>query len=164
MAAGGRVAATNAGPCCRIMASFRQGSFALSVVIAISLAALAPVRANAQTAIATIAAGDTPFAIAVNPVTNKIYVANRQGNSLTVIDGATRATVTVEVGIRPEGVAVNPVTNKVYVANVAPGTLSVIDGVTNAVTATLRMGSNSQTIAINTTTNKIYGQTILATA
>ena len=45
-----------------------------------------------------VAAGDFPDAVAVNPVTNKIYVANQSSNDVTVIDGATNATTTVTVG------------------------------------------------------------------
>ena len=37
-------------------------------------------------------AGLSLWAVAVNPVTNKIYVANRQQQHVTVIDGATNAT------------------------------------------------------------------------
>ena len=33
--------------------------------------------------------------MAVNPVTNKIYVANQDSNNVTVIDGATNSTTTV---------------------------------------------------------------------
>ena len=36
-----------------------------------------------------------PIAVAVNPVTNRIYVANNGSNDVTVIDGATNATTTV---------------------------------------------------------------------
>ena len=54
----------------------------------------------------------------MNPVTNKIYVANCGSDNVTVIDGATNVTTTVAVGHAvPLAVAVNPVTNKVYVAN-----------------------------------------------
>ncbi len=41
-----------------------------------------------------VATGSQPFAVAVNPVTNKIYVANRGQNTVTVIDGATNTTQT----------------------------------------------------------------------
>ncbi len=41
--------------------------------------------------------------MAVNPVTNKIYVANSSGNNVTVIDGATNSTTTVTaVGSGPK--------------------------------------------------------------
>ena len=35
------------------------------------------------------------MAVAVNPVTNKIYVANGSSDNVTVIDGATNATTMV---------------------------------------------------------------------
>ncbi len=55
--------------------------------------------------------------IAVNTVTNKIYVANGLSSDVTVIDGATNFTTTVSTGTGPGAVAVNPVTNQIYVAN-----------------------------------------------
>src|ERR1700688_3729 len=73
--------------------------------------------ARAQVVSATVPAGPNPVAIAVNPVTNKIYVAdcilsgdNQHGidGNVTVIDGATNATTTITVGVCPIGVAVNP--------------------------------------------------------
>ena len=57
---------------------------------------------GATNATTTVAAG-TPYAVAVNPVTNKIYVANTGGSNVTVIDGATNATTTVAVGTLPSG-------------------------------------------------------------
>ena len=39
-----------------------------------------------------------PVGVAVNPVTNKIYVANYTSNNVTVIDGATNSTTTVSAG------------------------------------------------------------------
>ena len=70
-----------------------------------------------QTVTATISAGTNPQAVAVNPITNKIYVANPYSANLTVIDGATNSTTTVTAGTSPLAVAVNPVTNKIYVAS-----------------------------------------------
>ena len=48
-----------------------------------------------------VAAGSYPYAVAVNPVTNKIYVANQGSNTVTVIDGASNTTTTVNVGTVP---------------------------------------------------------------
>ena len=48
-----------------------------------------------------MAAGDAPYAVAVNPVTNKIYVVNYTSNNVTVIDGATNDTTTVPPGPAP---------------------------------------------------------------
>ena len=38
---------------------------------------------------ATVTVGDHAFAVAVNPVTETIYVANRNDNTISVIDGRT---------------------------------------------------------------------------
>src|SRR5664279_5203230 len=43
----------------------------------------------AQQVIATVPAGYEPGAVQVNPVTNKIYVANFGDSTVSVIDGAT---------------------------------------------------------------------------
>ena len=57
-------------------------------------------------------------ALAVNPQTNRIYVAD-YGDNIFVIDGATNQ----QLGIIPEGIynqyaiAVNPTTNLVYIAD-----------------------------------------------
>ena len=81
-----------------------------------------------------------PCAVAVNTVTNKIYVANYGSANVTVLDGATNSTTTVGMGSDPIAVAVNPVTNKIYVANCGSscggnGNVTVIDGATNSTTS-----------------------------
>ncbi len=124
---------------------------------AAAVAVFACVLAQAQTVSQDIATGRQPMAVAVNEVTNKAFVLNHGSNSVTVIDGNTRAVIaTVKTGAGPEGLAVNPVTSKVYVANPGDGSVTVIDGATNTVAATVRAGSYPQAIAVNPATNKIY--------
>src|SRR2546423_14504712 len=72
---------------------------------------------KADTSIGNVAAGTQPNAVAVNPVTNKIYVANYLSNNVTVIDGSNNSTSTIAAGTKPYAVGINPVTNKIYVAN-----------------------------------------------
>jgi YVTN family beta-propeller protein len=103
----------------------------------------------------TLNASSGPFSVAINPVTNKVYVANLTSNNVTVIDGATNSTATVTAGTNPNSVAVNPVTNKVYVANNASNNVTVIDGATNS-TTTVSAGSGPDTVVLNPVTNKIY--------
>jgi hypothetical protein len=70
-----------------------------------------------------------PYAVAVNPITNKIYVASFSdavGSSstiLTVIDGATNVWSGLTIHEAPEllGLAVNFSANKIYVANPGDG-------------------------------------------
>jgi len=138
-----------------------------------------PASAWAQAVVATVPVGTNPSAIAVNPVTNKIYVANcippsggiggrGTPGTVTVIDGETNTTTTVPAGICPIAVAVNPVTNKIYIANFGHrsitcgscfdfGSVTVIDGATNAgVTITDPNAKFPQAVAVNSATNKIY--------
>ncbi len=92
-------------------------------------------------------------------MTNKIYVANFNAATVTVIDGATNSTTTVATGFGPAYIAVNPVTNKIYVTNegngVTPSTVTVIDGATNAAT-NVTAGLAPFAVAVNTVTNQIY--------
>ena len=99
--------------------------------------------------------GSQPFAVAVNPATNKIYVVNNGQNTVTVIDGATNTTRTVTVGRTPVAIAVNPVTNEVYVANSGDGTVTVINEAQGSV-RNISVGLNPQAIIVNPVTNKIY--------
>jgi YVTN family beta-propeller protein len=97
-------------------------------------------------------------AIAVNPVTNTIYVndylALYPDGGVKVIDGATNGTSVDIRGADAEAIAVNTVANKVYVACVH-GPVYVIDGATNYST-TLSAGLSLGGVAVNTVTNKAY--------
>jgi YVTN family beta-propeller protein len=111
------------------------------------------------------ALGSDPTGIAVNPVTNTIYVTNFLDASLSIINGATDAVTNTltTVGDDPYAVVVNPVTNKVYVADWVTGdgqNLYVVDGVTNQVTSPLTVGDDVSALAINTKTNTIYAATM----
>lgn len=96
-----------------------------------------------------------PLAVAFNDVTNKIYVANGSGNTISVIDGTTfKVTDTITVQEDPTAIAVNTTTNMIYVSNQEAASISVIDGTTNEITTTLP-GFASQ-IAVNPVTNRVY--------
>jgi DNA-binding beta-propeller fold protein YncE len=109
-----------------------------------------------------------PRALAVNEVTNKVYVANFWSGNVTVIDGATNSTTTVTDpnanGLAVFALAVNQVTNKIYVLNnntdrvgSSPGSVTVIDGATNSTTTVTDPNAISPVdVAVNPVTNKIY--------
>jgi len=133
--------------------------------IAVTFLLVWPAAASAQTVVATIPVGAAaPHALAVNPVSNKIYVASctihagltsliAQG-VLMEIDGGTNAASTVSSGCAV-AVAVNPVTNKIYAArsNIS-NVLFVLDGASNSTTTLSGAGGNA--VAVNPVTNKIY--------
>jgi YVTN family beta-propeller protein len=104
----------------------------------------------------TIPTAGYVFDVALNPVTNKVYVANGYIGKVTVIDGSTYSVRTISVGRFPTSIAVNPITNKIYVAdgNLCGG-VAVIDGSTEEVTI-VKAGTVVAAIALNAATNEIY--------
>jgi YVTN family beta-propeller protein len=108
--------------------------------------------------------GKEPSDLAVNEVLNRLYVANRGSNTVSVIDyyitneGKFNNTniTTIKVQEYPSGIAINPMTNKIYVANYYSNTISVIDGASNGVIDTISVGTNPSSIAVNSATNMLY--------
>ncbi len=107
----------------------------------------------------SIPTGSVPTALAINPATNKIYVVNTQGDTLTVVDGGNLAApgTRVIVGTLPVDAAVNPVTNKIYVANSDSKSVSVIDGANLAAApVNVTVDTTPVAIAVNRITNTVY--------
>lgn len=105
----------------------------------------------------TIPVGRLPFAVAVNPQTNTIYVANFDGGNVAVISGQTNTVVTtVSVPLNPDAIGINPQTNTIYVTNAGNNTVSVINGQTNTVVTTVPVGALPSGVAVNPQTNTIY--------
>ncbi len=110
-----------------------------------------------NTVTTTIAVGDFPDAVAVNPAGTRVYVTNRGDNTVSVVNTTTNTTVaTVTVGLDPRGVVVNPAGTRVYVANNSGNTVSVIDTGSNTVVATVPVGSFPWGIAINAAGTRVY--------
>src|SRR5256885_54844 len=103
----------------------------------------------------SVRVGAGPVAIAVNTATNRIYVANSDGGSVSVMDGKNKSVLaTVSVGPRPYVVAGNPATNRIYVSNTFSNLITVIDGATNS-TTTVNAGS-ADAIAVDSKLDKVY--------
>jgi YVTN family beta-propeller protein len=94
------------------LTAWRPGLLVVAGVTLLMPTVGAAVPARADTVTATVQAGLFPDEVGVDPVTNKIYVANSE-SFVTVIDGTTNASTPASA---PNGVAVavNPVTNKIY--------------------------------------------------
>ena len=104
-----------------------------------------------------VTVGTLPYAVAVNPNTNMVYVANSGSNTVSVINGTTNTVVqNVTVGISPYGIAVNPNITMIYVANYDSNTVSVIDGTTNSVVQTVPVGISPVGVDVNPKTNMVY--------
>ena len=138
----------------------RSALAAFLALIALSLAA----TANAQIPPETILAGQSPNAVAVNSVTNKIYIANSGSNDVTVVDGATNTVSTINDthATSPVAIAVNSLTNMVYVANSGSNNVSVFSGATGSTpaayvtTITNGNGLGPSAIAVDANLNQVY--------
>ncbi len=111
----------------------------------------------AETVVATVPTGMEPNAIAIDSVTNKIYVTNFGSRSVTIINGSTNTTSTVMVGNGPDLIAVNPVTNKIYVGqDSADYFVTLIDGVTDTTIAVVTGYNYPSSMVLNPMTNMLY--------
>ncbi|HXX98515.1 MAG TPA: YncE family protein, partial [Candidatus Bathyarchaeia archaeon] len=72
--------------------------------------------------------GELPAYIVVTPLHNKIYVANRDSNTVSVINGNTDTEIEQTVGTRPIYIMFVG-QNKIYVANYGSNTVSVINAI-----------------------------------
>ncbi|MBI3604658.1 MAG: Ig-like domain repeat protein [Nitrospirae bacterium] len=119
-----------------------------------------PPKLNGPPLTHTLSVGTGPVAMALNPLTHRLYVANQGSNDVTVIDSYTNMIVvpSIPVGQGPAAIVVNPQTNMIYVANMnwPTNSVTVIDGATNQVSATVSVGRWPVALAINSETNQIY--------
>ena len=118
---------------------------------------LAVIEGATKALVARVPIGIDPWGAAVNPKTNRIYVANSHSNDVTVIDGATNEVIaTIPVGMEPVAVAVDAATNRIYVANAKSDNVSVIDGESNQVLRIIPLAIIPQGVAANPQTGHVY--------
>jgi DNA-binding beta-propeller fold protein YncE len=100
--------------------------------------------------------------VAVNPITNKVYVAT---SDVLVYDPITMSTTLLATDDFPEdnplAIAVNPATNTIYSLNANFSHITVINGATNTVTATIAIpvtvtAQRSMQVVVDPGLNKLY--------
>jgi YVTN family beta-propeller protein len=120
--------------------------------------------------VATIKVRQEPVDLAINDIINRLYVANYQNDTVSVIDyylskneGFKNETVdNIQVGDGPSSIDFNSITNRVYISNSESDTVSVIDGSTNEVVANIPVGTDPSSIEVNTEDNLIYAANYLS--
>jgi YVTN family beta-propeller protein len=125
--------------------------------LALAAICLAAAAGRAQFLETEIPVGDTPTDVLWNPASNKVYTANSQGGTVTVIDGATNQILaTVPVADDPTFLCYNSVANKVYCTSGDPDWLYVIDGVGDTLIRKVRMRGAPTRMVFNALMNKLY--------
>jgi YVTN family beta-propeller protein len=105
----------------------------------------------------SIMVGMTPYGIDITPNGQRVYVANKDSNTVSVINTSTLTRIAnIPVGSQPWGVKVTPNGLFVYVANSGANTVSVISTATNTVTATVTVGSSPRGLAITAAGDLVY--------
>lgn len=124
---------------------FRVVAAALLLGLIVPLMVMLPAQeANAAFYVhdTTVDVGDSPIAIAVSPDGSRVYTANINDASISVIDAATNTVIdTIAVGVAPSSVAVSPDGSRMYVTHLIGFSISVIDLITNHVIDTIPVGS-----------------------
>ncbi|HSA73988.1 MAG TPA: YncE family protein, partial [Nitrososphaeraceae archaeon] len=104
-----------------------------------------------------IPSGSFPIGIDINPITNKLYVANQFSNTISVIDiEKSIVEKNIQVGNSPYDIDVNPFSNRIYSSNRDSNSISVIDGFTNNELTEIPVGKSPLGIGINLATSWIY--------
>lgn len=132
-------------------------SAVLQMTNGIALGSISHVISSPSVGRSAIAANNFPLGIAVNDITNMVYVTNPFSNILSIINGNTdNLEGSVHVGTLPYGVDVDPFINRIYVANKFSNSLSVIDGDTNTITKTINNVTSPVGIDIDSDNSWIY--------
>jgi YVTN family beta-propeller protein len=98
-----------------------------------------------------------PYGVAATMDGSRVYVANLNSDSVSVIDtGRNSVIADIPGDHRPLAVAPSPDGRRVYVTNQGSNTVSVIDGSTNTVSATIPVGEGPTGIAVTPDGSQVY--------
>jgi len=108
------------------------------------------------TPVRSVSVGRAPQAIAVDPTTHRVFVANMSSNTVSVLDSRDgRVLRTVPVGMSPSVVAVDGRTQRVFVANVTTRTVSVLDARSGVILQTTPVGPAPLAIGVDAETGHV---------
>jgi YVTN family beta-propeller protein len=106
--------------------------------------------------VGSVQVGVHPYGIVYNGISDKIYVANFDSDSVSVIDPASNQVVaTIPVESNPRQMAINTINGNVYVMNSGSDSVSVIDPASNQVVATIPVGDQPSGGAYNPQNNQL---------
>jgi len=116
-----------------------------------------PVDADIGQQTGNIPAGNLTAGIAVSPDGTRVYVANINSNTISVISTATNTVLTtISVGQSPLGVCFSPDGKRAYVTHITTSSVSVINTSTASVITTVHVGNYPYGIAASPDGKTVY--------
>ncbi len=156
LAGSARAIPTEGGTCCVAVNPDTSRLYATEI----TRGTVAVMNTRTNRLISRITVGDGPTAIGLNRATNLIYVENKYGDSISVIDGATDSVVatisTPTYGVSTR-IGINPVVNRIYaISGEDPTAVAVIDGATHTIVSMIDVGYVAKEVDVNPVTNRVY--------
>jgi YVTN family beta-propeller protein len=109
--------------------------------------------------VGTLKMGVSPFAIAVSPTTEMVYVVMRGNNEVWVVDPEKQVVVkkiVLDGGAEPSGIAITPDGKYVFVANNRTDNLSMIDAQLMSVKVTVPVGKSPFCVTISPDGKRVF--------
>jgi DNA-binding beta-propeller fold protein YncE len=130
-----------------------------AVVCLLVLALLTGAARASRSQVTTVAVGVGPTAIAVDSVRNRLFVTSARSNTLSVLDGSTRAVLSTIA--RPPGgqgvaLALDPIAGRLYDLDAALNQVLVWDETTHALVARWPVPAKPRGIAVDPGLRRVY--------
>ena len=156
------------------MKSLKRIALLLSTIVMLPLTAAPSEAQNPETPLlnleAKIALGEVKGRIdhmALDPMRDRLFVAELENNSVGIVDLKERKVIHVITRLtEPQGVGYEPSTDTVYVANGGDGSVRLYRGADYAETGRIDLGDDADNIRIDPTTKHVlvgYGSGGIAT-
>lgn len=130
---------------------------ALNMIVAVVPCGLLQAEPPQNQVVATVTVGNAPYALAVTPRSDAVYVANTGSNNVTVIGTPLNTVIaTIPVGQDPGVLAITSDNKKVFVFNGGDKTISVISRETNTVVKTLTVPEGIYDLATSPDAKQLY--------
>ena len=110
-----------------------------------------------DTVIALLPTAMSPFALAADSVSGKVYCVCEIGDTVTIVDGRTHQVLAhLPTGRMPWAVAVDPDVGRAFCLNNMGVSVTVVDGIGDSVVGTLAVGRKPGTLLFNSLRRRLY--------
>ena len=123
---------------------------------------VATIDTNTNQVLEKIPVSAHPFAIKVDPVTNKILVASMAGNEITFLipnpHDAKKHSIssTIKTGAAPWGIDIDGYSHRAYITHRGDHHITILDTISEKILDKIEVGDDTQAIAVDSVDDQIY--------